>query len=187
LNTRLHGSQFGTSLVEVLVTIVIVAIGLLGLAGMQSRLQASELESYQRAQALLLLQDMGSRISTNRAAATDYVTGSGTPLGAGMTCATTDITSTRAELDAAEWCGALQGAAEVGVSGNAGAMLGARGCVEQLPNNDYLVTVAWQGLAPLSAPPASLACGAGQYDDATCGADLCRRAVTTVVRVASLN
>jgi type IV pilus assembly protein PilV len=184
---RLHGSQCGTSLVEVLVTIVIVAIGLLGLAGMQSRLQASELESYQRAQALLLLQDMGSRISTNRASATDYVTGPGSPLGAGMTCATTDVTSTRAELDAAEWCGALQGAAEVSASGNAGAMLGARGCVEQLPNDDYLVTVAWQGIAPLSAPPASLACGAGLYDDATCGADLCRRAVTTVVRVASLN
>ena len=185
---RLHGSQCGTSLVEVLVTIVIVAIGLLGLAGMQSRLQASELESYQRAQALLLLQDMGSRISTNRTAAADYVTGAGAPLGAGMTCATTDITSTRAELDAAEWCGALQGAAEVGSGGsNAGAMLGARGCVEQLPGDDYLVTVAWQGVAPLSAPPASLACGAGQYDDATCGADLCRRAVTTVVRVASLN
>jgi type IV pilus assembly protein PilV len=81
----------------------------------------------------------------------------------------------------------LQGAAEVSASGNAGAMLGARGCVEQLPDDDFLVTVAWQGVAPLSAPPASLACGAGQYDDAACGADLCRRAVTTVVRVASLN
>ena len=52
--------QAGTSLVEVLVTIVITAIGLLGLAGMQSRLQTSEMESYQRAQALLLLEDMAS-------------------------------------------------------------------------------------------------------------------------------
>jgi len=180
--------QAGTSLVEVLVTIVITAIGLLGLAGMQSRLQTSEMESYQRAQALLLLEDMASRLTTNRAAAATYATGAGSPLGSGMTCPTTDSSSSLAEIDAAEWCLALQGAAELRGSATVGTMIGARGCVEQLPDNDYLVTVAWQGLAPLAAPPASTACAADLYDDGTaCADDLCRRVVTTVVRVASLD
>ena len=66
--------QRGTTMPEVLVTIVIVAIGLLGLAGLQSRLQVSEMESYQRAQALMLLNDMANRITTNRNVAASYVT-----------------------------------------------------------------------------------------------------------------
>jgi len=180
--------QSGTSLIEVLITVVIVAIGLLGLAGMQSRLQSSDMESYQRAQALVLLEDMANRIATNRANAADYVTGGGSPFGVGMTCPTT--TATRQQIDALQWCNVLQGAAELS-SGNAksGAMIGARGCVEALPNNEYLVTVAWQGMTPISSPPASVACGQNQYDDATagCTGDRCRRVVTTIVRIASLS
>jgi len=180
--------QSGISLIEVLVTVVIVAIGLLGLAGMQSRLQASDMESYQRAQALLLLDDMAARITSNRAAAAAYVTGPTAALGVGMTCPTTTSTATRAQLDAAGWCHALQGAAEFAGETRAGAMIGARGCVEQLPNNDYLVTVAWQGLLPLSSPPVSVGCGAGSYDSgAVCTADRCRRTVTLVVHIASLS
>jgi len=59
-------------------------------------------------------------------------------------------------------------------------------------NKEYLVTVAWQGLAPVSAPPASIACGLNLYNGAVtstssnCTADRCRRAVTTVVRIATL-
>ena len=45
--------QRGASLIEVLVTLVIVAFGLLGIVGMQARLQVSEMEAYQRSQALL--------------------------------------------------------------------------------------------------------------------------------------
>ena len=80
----------GTSMIEVLVTLVIVAIGLLGLAGLQSRLQISEMESYQRAQALILLNDMASRLAANRANAASYITPG--PLGAGMTCPTSTAT-----------------------------------------------------------------------------------------------
>jgi type IV pilus assembly protein PilV len=182
-----RAAQSGTSLIEVLVTIVITSIGLLGLAGMQSRLQISEVESYQRAQALLLLEDMASKISTNRAAASDYAVDA-TPLGAGMTCPETAADSTLAEVDISEWCMALQGAAELRGGNSVGAMIGARGCVQELPNDDYLLTVTWQGMAPLTAPPASVACAQNLYDDAdACTGDRCRRAVTTVVRVTSLD
>ena len=142
--------QRGTSLIEVLVTILVLAFGLLGLSGLQARLQISDMESYQRAQALVLLEDMASRITTNRALAIDYVTDPATPLGAGMACPT--AATTRQEIDALEWCNALQGAAEITGGNKVGAMIGARGCVESLPGDDYLVTIAWQGLTPVSTP-----------------------------------
>lgn len=179
--------QRGTTLLEVLVTIVILAIGLLGLAGLQARLQTSEMEAYQRSQALILLNDMASRIATNRANAASYETGADAPLGGTEACPTT--TATRQEVDAGEWCEALKGASEALDGGNVGAMVGGRGCVEAIPGvvGEYLVTVAWQGLTPLSAPPASVACGANQYNGGTgCVDDLCRRTVTTIVRIGNL-
>ncbi len=183
--------QRGVLLIEVLVTMIIVVLGLLGLAGLQVQLQKNEMESYQRSQALLLLNDMGNRIVTNRGAAASYVTGATDPLGVAMTCPST--TTTVAQLDLRQWCQALQGAAETTGAGTAtvsvGALVGGRGCVEDVDGGGYLVTVAWQGLTPISAPPASVACGAGSYNGTTgssCIDDRCRRAVTTLVRIANL-
>lgn len=172
--------QIGVSLIEVLVTIVILAIGLLGFAGLQSKLQVSEMESYQRSQALILLQDMASRVATNRNNAAAYATS--TPLGAGMTCP--DPGTARQTIDAAEWCNALQGAAETSGSTTVGAMIGGRGCVEDMGGGVYRLTVAWQGLVPVSSP--AVPCGKDSYDGGACTGDLCRRAVSTIVRIANL-
>ena len=180
---RSPASQRGTSMIEVLVTMIILVIGLLGLAGLQARLQSSEMEAYQRAQALVLLNDMASRIATNRSNAADYVTGAGNPLGVGTACSAS--TATRQESDAGDWCRALQGAGETLSNNNVGAMVGGRGCVEDLGSGEYLVTVAWQGLTPISAPIP--ACGQNLYNGGTaCTGDLCRRVITTVVRIGDL-
>lgn len=171
-------------MIEVLVTLVIVAIGLLGLAGLQSRLQISEMEAYQRAQALILLNDMASRLAANRNNAGTYVTGGA--VGVGMDC-TTLGTNTRQQQDATAWCDALQGAAETLGGGNVGAMVGGRGCIEDLGDGrSFLVTVAWQGLTPISAPTPT--CGQNQYNNADTGCvnDLCRRAITTIIRIGDL-
>jgi type IV pilus assembly protein PilV len=176
----------GFSMIEVLVTIVIIAIGLLGLAGVQARLQLSEMESYQRSQALMLLQDMANRIATNRRNAGDYVTGTASPLGTGDTTSCTTLTTTQ-QKDACEWSNALKGAAETFGSDSVGAMIGARGCIEDLGGSQYLITVTWQGLTPISAPAA--ACGQNLYNGAAgkaCVNDLCRRAVTTIVRIGTM-
>ncbi|PNF81890.1 type IV pilus modification protein PilV [Stutzerimonas stutzeri] len=175
------------SLIEVLVTLVVLAVGLLGVMALQARLQQSEMETYQRSQALLLLDDIAARITANRTAAASYVTGTASPLGAGMTCPTNS--STQQQRDSAMWCAALQGASESTSSGLAGAMIGGRGCIEPLGSNQYLLTVAWQGSLPLAAPNASVACGKDAFDGATgsqCSNDRCRRVVTTLVRVAPL-
>jgi type IV pilus assembly protein PilV len=48
----------GYALVETMVTIVVIAFGLLGVAGLVSRSFVTEAEATQRTQAALLLQDM---------------------------------------------------------------------------------------------------------------------------------
>lgn len=188
---RRHRNEAGVTMIEVLVTLVIVAFGLLGMAGLQVRLQMSEMESYQRSQALLLLNDMANRIAANRNNAPSYVTTAANPLGAGMATCPTAI-ATVAQRDLKEWCEALQGAGETtGMGSNTtkvGTLLGGRGCVE-LVGSDYLVTVVWQGNIPIAAPPASVACGANSYNGAVgtpCADDMCRRPVTTLVRIATL-
>ena len=178
--------QRGTTLFEVLIALVVAAIGLLGLAGLSMRMKLSDMESYQRAQALLLLNDMTNRLETNRDQAATYVTGAAAPLGTGMTCPTTN--ASLEQVDTQEWCTALQGAAEITGANKSGAMIGARGCIETLGANSYMITVAWQGMTPIAAPSAGLACGAGLYAGASsCTGDLCRRTVSTVVDVAKLN
>ena len=181
-------------MIEVLVTMVIIALGLLGMAGLQMRLQSSEMESYQRTQALMLLDDLRHRLETNRLGAANYAVGASvaTPVGAGMTCPVTDAGSTRTEVDLKEWCEALQGAAESAGGSKVGAMVGGRGCVEDLGGGpfgvrQYRVAVAWQGLTPISVPVET--CGAGAYNIAGtgCQGDLCRRVVSTVIRIANLN
>ena len=163
----------GTTMLEVLITIVILAFGLLGVVGLQSKMQVAEVESYQRAQAILLLQDMVDRINANRANAPSYV--SGTEFGTGHSPGTCP-TSAGAARDQCEWSYALKGAAETSGSSNLGAMIGARGCIEQLQAVNpatgvctpgiYLVSVAWQGFSAtnVTSTPAQT-CGSGDYTD----------------------
>lgn len=160
----------GFTLLEVLITMIVLAIGLLGIASLQSKVQVSQVESYQRTQALLLLQDMVDRINSNRAVAASYVTGTATSgtMGASDTSQPSDCTTLAmgAARDKCEWSYALKGASEKSGSSNIGAMIGARGCVEQLQAINaaagictpgiYRVTVVWQGLNSTSEP--SLQC-----------------------------
>ncbi|MBS4011747.1 MAG: prepilin-type N-terminal cleavage/methylation domain-containing protein [Roseovarius sp.] len=177
--------QSGSSLIEILVTILILAVGFLGLAGFMVQQQNQDIDSYQRAQALLLLNDMSQRMQSNRANADDYITGTENPLGIGMACETTAASIAEQDLNA--WCSALQGSAESLGTQSVGAMVGARGCVEARGPQQYAITVAWQGMTPVSVPAAT--CGAGEYNGAVgspCVEDRCRRTVTTLVRIGSL-
>lgn len=188
-------SQGGALMIEILVTIVVVVIGTLGLMQIQGRLQKSEMESYQRTQAVMLLNDMAGRISANRIDAASYVTGSLDPAFLGglsdeLTCSSlVPSPATLQGNDAAQWCWALQGAGETQSGSSVGSMVGGRGCVELYDTNEYMVTVVWQGMTPISAPPASITCGANLYNVAgtDCADDLCRRYVSTIVSLARLD
>lgn len=172
----------GFTLIEVLITLVIIAIGVLGLAALQGRSHLSAVESAQRAQAVALVNDMASRININRDDVENYATI--TPLGTGTADADCTLLAPGRERDQCEWSELLKGAAEQRGSTKTGAMIGARGCVEVLQTADPAATVcrpaivritaAWQGLVESSVP--SLSCGQGDFGD-----DTLRRAVATQV------
>lgn len=187
-------SQHGATLIEVLVSLVILMLGLLGLVGVMIQSQRAQVESYQRVQAVLLVQDMTARLNANRAVATCYIqasflgTGNETiPATATCTVGTADQKS-RVTSDLTEWRNLLLGGAELftkpdGTVGNAGAVLGARGCITKDATDLYQVSIAWQGNGVTAAPPAGVPCAQGQYgaDDAA------RRAVSVTVQITPLS
>jgi type IV pilus assembly protein PilV len=172
----------GVSLLEALITIVILAFGILGLAGLQVKMQGAEMESYQRSQALTLLEDMVFRLNANRAKALDYVTS--VPVGTGDTepadCSAKAIGKDR---DICEWSNALKGASEQAGGASVGSAIGARGCIEQVAGASppsYRVVVVWQGLMPTTVP--FFDCASGSYG----GDDALRRAIAKVVSIGVL-
>lgn len=187
--------QSGFGMLEVLVSIVIVAVGLLGMAGLSARTMNAEYESYERAQALILVSDMVDKINANRKAAgcyaiTDPSSGSpalGTASSATPACSAygTAEEQARAVADLNDWNAKLLGAAETQSGNSVGAMIGARGCVSFDPvANNYQVSVAWQGMnatvAPTTVDPTWL-CGSGLY-----GSESQRRIVSITVSIANL-
>lgn len=186
----------GYSLLEVLVALVLVSIALLGLAGLQIRAQQVEVEAYQRAQAMLLINDMADRIALNRKARRCYTvsdSANGTPyLGAGnattYTCIGWGTNDTRdlADADMAAWDDLLKGASEVSGGNNVGGLDGARGCIYFVPPpspdepEEVIVTVAWQGEAETGVPADN--CATGLY-----GNENLRRVVSDTLRFADLD
>ena len=176
------GKQSGLSMIEVLVTLLILMVGLLGLAGLQTQGLRSEMESYQRVQALILLQDMVGRINANRGNHAAYIASDIGTLGDGQLGNCTALVGQ--PRDKCEWSNALKGAAEKTGATSVGAMIDARGCITQISAADqiYLVSVAWQGLGKTLAQTTNL-CGKDQIG----GDDAQRRVVSLTLRIAKLS
>ena len=171
-------SQSGFSMIEILITIAILMVGLLGLAGLQTQVAAAEFEAYQRAQALVLVQEMADRMTANKRNAASYVMDD---IGAdGIEQAGCDGTS-NFKRDLCEFHNSLVGASEKKTAGGpaVGAMIGARACITNPEPNLYIITLAWQGFASTKAPDEK--CGSGAYGD-----DKKRRTVSFPLRVATL-
>jgi len=179
----------GVTMIEVLVSLLILTVGLLGVAGLQARMQTAEVEAFQRAQAIVLLQEMVDRISANRqkAAIEGYVTDPSEPLGTGSTL-DCSAPATVFLKDQCEWSSALTGAAETtgGGANKLGAMNEARGCITNpvttMPR-EVVVAVVWQGLVP-TVVPAATNCGSGE---AAYGSDgKLRRAMIARIKIGCL-
>lgn len=163
--------QRGFSLLEVVVTMAILAVGLLGLAGMQARAINAEAESFARGQAVMLATEMVDRmyaniteVKTSTAASTGYnqqdagsvkvVFGTGysndcmTGLNVTATLQATCCAakSTIAARDLCEWDLALKGIGESVGGGKVGGMSGARACVFNTGTaREFEIDVVWQG------------------------------------------
>ena len=188
---NLKRDQHAFGMIEVLVALLIIAIGLLGTITLHVRASQAELESYQRIQALILLEDMASRLTTNRMNRDSYDLSlyNITFLGAGSNVAAIGGAN-RAETDLLEWDGLLRGST-VTMDGNSiGAMIGARGCIDTIAvtprMSTYRISVAWQGMhptfAPIDAEGDDIECAGGLYGD-----EAMRRAVSRVVVIPSLD
>lgn len=176
----------GFTLIEILVALLIFMLSSLGIAGLVTRTVQQESESYQRVQALILLQDMKEKLSANRQVASCYA--STATLGTGfdsskISCSTGSTAQQAiAVADLQRWDNSLKGAAEKDGNTNVGALIGARGCI-RVVNADartYRITVAWQGLGDTVAPEND--CGQNSY-----GSETSRRTVSALVRLGSLS
>lgn len=180
----------GSSLIEILVTMVILAIGLLGLAGMQAKIHLLELESFERGQAVVLLNDIVDRISADRDNSASYVgtVGTGTTCASGGTgvCTCTAIAAGAAH-ELCEWSNLIKGAAEKSSSNPIGGVDSARACITTFTTvptvaapaiygncqTGLQIDLVWQGTSATSSP--GVTCGTGSYGSN----EAFRRAIST--------
>jgi len=142
--------QFGFTLIEVLVTMVILAIGLLGLAGLQLSALKNNTTAYERSQATILAYEIIDRMRANGTTVAGYATALGTaPQSLVVNCQKNTANCTPAQLaqfDVNQWkcsLGAWDGHKDcVGPStirltgGDGGVVLNADGTVT--------VTIRWE-------------------------------------------
>lgn len=204
-NREPMAAQRGFSLLEVIITMAILAVGLLGLAGLQARAINAEADSFSRGQAMMLANEMADRmnsnlaeVTTSTAASTGYnqqdggsvkvVFGTGytndciggantTPALQATCCAAKASIAAR---DLCEWDLALKGIGESVGSSNVGAMNGARACVFNTGTTGvFQVDVVWQG-RDIGVVPADNSCGSTAITSRRSG-------VSRVIRLADLD
>lgn len=72
---RLANSQRGVTLLEVLISIVVLSVGLLGYAGLQTLSMKNNTSAFQRSQATMLTYDIVDRMRANRQNLASYSVG----------------------------------------------------------------------------------------------------------------
>mgnify|MGYP001114334176 CR=1 FL=1 len=186
----------GASMIEVLATLFMLTVGLMGQLGIHSELHKSSVESYQRTQAIVLINNMIERMNANRYSGPCYAisTGSGSDfLGTEASAQLVDTitcegwgdvdTQAIAKNDLLEWDGFLKGMSAVDGNGQmVGAMLGARGCItldSSTTPETYTVTIVWQGLT--ESVESENTCALGLF-----GTNTKRRVLSTTVQFAQL-
>jgi type IV pilus assembly protein PilV len=143
ITPKVNNSNSGFSLLEVMIALLILAIGLLGTAGLMLQSTKSNQSSYQRTQASLLAYDLAERMRLNSSVAISgnaYLLSStatpGTKPGC-TTCTPTEI----AAVDLFEWSTAAN-------------LENIDGAVTR-NGNEYTITMSWQ----VSMSTANSGCG----------------------------
>lgn len=112
-NTHLTSAgQQGFTMIEVLVTVIILSIGLLGLAGLQATSLRNNQSAFLRSQATILAYDIADRMRANGAAAAngdyEFDSNGGVPATvADCTTSTGCSTAAMAQNDLADWSTAV--------------------------------------------------------------------------------
>ncbi len=164
--------QGGLGLIEVLIAVLVFAVGVLGMAAMQISAKRASYEATQRSMATSLARDIIERIRSNPDSLNSYIV---TNIGEGslpsppsettcvsVACDPNDL----AAYDVSEWSLSLVGNAEKSGSTRVGGLLNSRACIAN-DNGTVWVAIAWQGVnemvnpAPDGPPTAIRDCGNG--------------------------
>ncbi|ROH89454.1 type IV pilus modification protein PilV [Stagnimonas aquatica] len=152
----------GYTLIEVLITVFIIAVGLLSAAALQAMSKKAAFDAIQRGSANILAQDLVERLRGNAGNLASYapngtVTVSADALPAEQTC-TADAPCTGPQLaafDLWQWWQSLDGASERIVEGsgstasrsNAGGLRSPTGCILRSAGScQATIAVAWRGM-----------------------------------------
>jgi type IV pilus assembly protein PilV len=130
----------GFTLIEVLIAMLVLAVGLLGLAGLQAASLGKNQSAYNRGQATQLAYDIADRMRANVAGKTTYTTILPTAATAKANCLTTTgcTPANMAENDLYEWnCAVAGGCANVAVTLPSGA-----GTIAVL-SGVFTITINW--------------------------------------------
>lgn len=161
--------QAGFSLIEVLVTLVVFSIGLLGAGALQLVSKKTTSDAIQRTGASMVAAETLERMRANTAALDQYLgaVAAGTLAAPGTDCQLADCDSDAlADYDLWLLSEALAGAHEVGPTGTAaGGLVDATLCVNGPLDGSagfYEVAVVWRGRTAFTDRTAH-ACGSGRY------------------------
>ena len=135
---HITSNQAGFTLVEVMIAMIIFAIGLLGLAGLQATSLMNEHSSYTRSQAVLLAYEMADRMRANPDGGTAYATAT--------TETAADITGYSSTLCTANPCNpATMAIYDLGSWKTAlpTLLLSGQGQIVNTADTNYTITVHW--------------------------------------------
>ncbi len=168
----------GFTLIEVLVTMFVLAIGLLAVASLQAMSKKLHYDAIQRTSAGALAQSMVESMRGNPAHLDAYLTTDASQLSLNTDCAQTICSEAQlASYDLYRWNREMQGVETQSGSDSAGGLVNPTGCISKdgaLPGL-YIIAIAWRGITGLDPPdaddpsddPTRNTCGQGigRYDD----------------------
>ena len=202
---QLKRRQHGFTMVEVMITVFVVAIGLLSAAALQATAKKAAIDAIQRSSASTLAVDILERMRANREVLASYaVTGlTATPTAQDCTEAAPCTRAQLATYDLHRWWQSLEGANEQVVDGSTrssgGGLRSPVGCITRTAGTCRVtVAIAWRGGGPMAqgdadnaSDPGNNTCGSsnGDYHDpngATGNYDF-RRVMVVVANVGAGN
>ena len=189
LNQYTHRSLYSTgfTLVEVLASMIVVSVGLLGVAGLVVESQKNSFEVYQRSAALELGNDLLGRINANPDALASYVSDlTSIPTQPDKLCNAANSNCSNVELaafDLWQWAGMLYGTEiKTTSNNNAGGLVLPMACITR--NGSILaVSIVWRGKFAKPDQKGTVACGDDDNQYKLSNKNDLRRVMTLTTRI----
>jgi type IV pilus assembly protein PilV len=166
----MQSRQRGLTLVEVMITVVVFSIGLLGVAGLHAFAKRATFEASQRSTASELAHTLLEEMRFNSGGLGNFVAagtlGGGTRAAPAVSCNDPLNACSAAQLATQslwQWERMLDGGKETLAAADSGGLVDPTACVTGPPGGaagTYAVTVVWRGVTELT-DPAINGCGAG--------------------------